>query len=57
MVTDKAKKEKPKRVSGLVVKHFIFFTGKFVSILKSISQPNDLPIQFLHCFYFIWPFF
>ena len=41
-----ARKEKPNKVSGLVVKHFIFFTGKSPSILKSISQPNDLPIQF-----------
>ncbi len=41
-----AKKEKPKRVSGLVVKHLILLISKSPSILKLISQPNDLPIQF-----------
>ena len=40
------KKEKPKRVSGLVVKHLISFIGKSPSILKSISHPKDFPIQF-----------
>ena len=43
--TDKARKEKPNNVSGRVVKHFILLTGKSPSILKSISQPYDLPIQ------------
>ena len=44
--TDRARKENPNNVSGLVVKHLIFFIGKFPSILKSTSQPNDFPIQF-----------
>ena len=48
--TETAKNEKPKSVSGLVVKHFILFTGKSPSILNSISQPKDLPISFLHYF-------
>ena len=33
-------------MSGLVVKHFISLTGKSPSVLKEISQPKDLPIQF-----------
>ena len=33
-------------MSGLVVKHFIFFTGKLPSISNSISHPKDFPIQF-----------
>ena len=41
-----AKKEKPNIVSGLVVKHLIFLTGRSPSILKLISQPKDFPIQF-----------
>ena len=44
--TDTAKKEKPNRVSGLVVKHLIFLTGRFPSTLKSTSHPKDFPIQF-----------
>ena len=40
------KKEKPKRVSGRVVKHLTDLTSFEPSILKSISHPNDLPIQF-----------
>ena len=37
---------KSKSVSGLVVKHFISLTGKGPLILKFISHPKDLPIQF-----------
>ena len=37
-------KEAPKIVSGLVVK-LLFFLLEFET-LKSISQPNDFPIQF-----------
>ena len=43
---ERAKKENPNKVSGLVVKHFISSTGKSPSILKLSSQPKDLPIQF-----------
>ena len=32
--TDRAKKEKPNKVSGLVVKHLTSFTGKLPSISK-----------------------
>ena len=43
---DKAKKEHPNKVSGLVVKILIVLNSLQFSNLKSISQPNDLPIQF-----------
>ena len=41
-----AKKEKPNKVSGLVVKHLMEFILLFSFNLKSISHPKDLPIQF-----------
>ena len=42
----RALKRKTKSVSGLVVKHLILLTSGRPTISKSISQPNDFPIQF-----------
>ena len=43
---DRAKKEQPNNVSGLVVNILMFLNSSQLLILKSISQPKDFPIQF-----------